>query len=370
MAGQGIDCLVMQNSNEFLGGYVRWFTDIPTWHGYPITVLFPVDDEMTYIHSGGTPAPPPPPVGVYRGIKKRIARPYFRTMHYTDSMDAGAAVEALQYRGSKVVGLVSKGSMSAAFYEYLRDKLPRVEFIDATDLVDEIKAVKSPEELELTRKAIAIQDAVWGAVPAFVRPGRRECEVRMDIQHLLLELGSEEEQLINAGSAPPGSPARQKASFYQHRILRPGDQFTIMIEINGPGGFYGELGRTICLGEPPAELLKLWDVAREAQLRTAALLKPGARPADVFKAHNDFLTSLGYPPEGRIFAHGQGYDLVERPAIRDDETMVLKANMNIAIHPVVQTETSYAFCCDNYLIGENGAERLHKTPLEVFVAPW
>ncbi len=53
MKEEGIDFLVMQNDNEWVGGYVRWFTDIPGRNASPFTVLFPVDDEMTTITQGG-----------------------------------------------------------------------------------------------------------------------------------------------------------------------------------------------------------------------------------------------------------------------------------------------------------------------------
>jgi Xaa-Pro aminopeptidase len=142
-----------------------------------------------------------------------------------------------------------------------------------------------------------------------------------------------------------------------------------MIEVNGPGGMYAELARTFCLGEPSPELLKIWEDNVEAQKLTASLLKPGAVPGDILKANNDYMAAKGYIPEGRLFAHGQGYDLVERPAIRTDETMVLKANMNIAVHPRILTDKAYTFCCDNYLITENGGERLHQVPLKIFTVP-
>ncbi len=80
MKKQGLDCLIMQNSNQYLGGYVRWFTDVPAKEGYPVTVIFPVDDEMTMITSGGDPLPPGPPEWAVRGVKERIGRPYFRTL--------------------------------------------------------------------------------------------------------------------------------------------------------------------------------------------------------------------------------------------------------------------------------------------------
>ena len=49
MKEQGIDFLVLQNDNEWLGGYVKWFTDIPARNGYPNTVIFPSSGGPTVV---------------------------------------------------------------------------------------------------------------------------------------------------------------------------------------------------------------------------------------------------------------------------------------------------------------------------------
>ena len=52
MEKEKIDVLLMQNNNDHMGGYVRWFTDMPATNGYPNTVVFPRDDEMTVVCQG------------------------------------------------------------------------------------------------------------------------------------------------------------------------------------------------------------------------------------------------------------------------------------------------------------------------------
>src|SRR5919204_6940102 len=52
MAERKIDALVMQNNNDWLGGYVRWFTDTPLSNGYPRSVIFPASDLMTVVDMG------------------------------------------------------------------------------------------------------------------------------------------------------------------------------------------------------------------------------------------------------------------------------------------------------------------------------
>jgi len=203
-------------------------------------------------------------------------------------------------------------------------------------------------------------------VPTIIRPGMYEYQVRSEIARILTDLGSEE-QLIMMSAAPAGQRAVNIHSFWQNRQIQWGDQVIIMIEPNGPGGFYGEIGRTWCLGDAPQELLKLWDISVEAQKLTARLSKPGAMPGDIFNAVNKFLGEKGLPLENRLFSHGQGYDLVERPAYRVEETMALKANMFVALHPTAMTDTAFAWCCDNFLITEQGAVRMHRTPQEIVV---
>ena len=55
MRERGIDYLVMQNQEEYFAGAARWFTDFAARHQYPMTVIFPVDGEMTLINCGQEP---------------------------------------------------------------------------------------------------------------------------------------------------------------------------------------------------------------------------------------------------------------------------------------------------------------------------
>ena len=98
-----------------------------------------------------------------------------------------------------------------------------------------------------------------------------------------------------------------------------------------------------------------------------SLIKPGACPADIHAAHNAYMQEHGLPPEMRLYAHGQGYDMVERPLIRQDEPMPLAENMNLAVHPAYETASMFAVICDNYLVTGTGVSPcLHQTAKQVF----
>src|SRR5882757_4467721 len=52
MVARNIDALVTQNSSDWLGGYVKWFTDVPAHNDYPRNVIFYRDDLMTVVEMG------------------------------------------------------------------------------------------------------------------------------------------------------------------------------------------------------------------------------------------------------------------------------------------------------------------------------
>jgi Xaa-Pro aminopeptidase len=367
MKEERIDALVMQDTNEWLGGYVKWFTDIPARNGYPMGVIFPVDDLMTTITPGGKPPSDlGPPAWTLRGVKSRLTAPYFPSLNYSNTYDADLVVQTLTDRKKGRIGIIGKGRISIAFYEHLVKNMPGATFVDATDFVDEIKAVKSAEEIELIKKTCALQDEAMEWAKTIIKPGRRDFEIVADVVHKVTMLGSEE-QLVIAGSGPLGKPTPMQKRHFQGRTLRENESFTLMIEVNGPGGMYAELGRIFFTGKVPAELFDAYELCKETQQVTLNLLKPGADPKAIWDANNEFLVRRGLPPETRLYAHGQGCDLVERPAIRDDEPMKLKADMNITVHPTVGSDRLWVWVCDNYLVTEKGASPcLHKIPQQIF----
>jgi Xaa-Pro aminopeptidase len=83
----------------------------------------------------------------------------------------------------------------------------------------------------------------------------------------------------------------------QGRTIEAGDHFSLLIEINGPGGFYTEIARTMVFGKASSELLEGFAAVKEAQDHTLSLLRPGADPAAIAASHDDFMRARGLPPE-------------------------------------------------------------------------
>ena len=163
------------------------------------------------------------------------------------------------------------------------ESIDEIEIVDATDMVDLIKAVKSPEELEQVRAACVMQDKVFSAVCNFIKPGMRDIDVINFAQAEAHRLGSDN-GLFLGSSAPMGTSARFKSRQRQGSTVNEGEHFSILIEVNGPGGMYTEIARTMVLGRATNALKDAFANVKEAQDHTLSLIKPGADPAAIAKA--------------------------------------------------------------------------------------
>lgn len=368
MQARGLDALVVQGSNDWLGGYVRWFTDHPATNGYPRSVIFHKDGTMSVVEMGGLGGSriPDPGESAYRGVAETLTTPAFLSISHTNAADGQLALDVLRRHGCRAVGAVCPGGWAHGFGQVLQNGLPEGALVDATDWIDAIKAVKSDEEVALIRRSAALHDQVFAKVQQAIRPGLRDIDVTALAQHEALILGSEQGVFLGA-SNPMGRAAPFMPRHKQGRTLQPGDHFPLLIEVNGPGGFYTELARTFVLGRASNELKDGFAAMLDAQDHTLSLLRPGVPAREVAAAHDRYMQARGLPEETRLYCHGQGYDMVERPLVRADDAMTIEAGMCLAVHPGSQTERMFAVICDNYMIGPDGpGECLHRTKKRLF----
>lgn len=369
MEAQGLDALVMQNTNDFLGGYVKWFTDVAAKHHYPRSVIFYADGGMTVVEMGGHGSSANLNCRdlVHRGVETIFFTPSFFSVTYTGTYHADLLISDLKRRGALSLGWITPASLPHALVTTIEEQMPvGTRFVDVTDDIDAIKAIKSEEEIALIRATARMQDQVFSRVLQNIRPGMSDAELVAIAEHEGRMNGSEQGIFLGS-SAPLGQRAGFLDSHFHKRKIESGDHFTILIENNGAGGFYTELARTIVLGKASAELRDSFAAMKSAQDHTLSLFKPGTRCAAIADAHDVYMERSGFPKETRLYCHGQGYDLVERPLIRADETMAIEQNMSIVVHPGFATERIFSVICDNYIIEADGpGECLHQTPKQIF----
>ena len=113
-----------------------------------------------------------------------------------------------------------------------------------------------------------------------------------------------------------------------------GDIVLFNAEVSGPGGYYTQLERTFCLGQPTKEAEAAYDVRLQAENAACSLLRPGVKAKEVYRAIVSTIEGTGHKM-GLHPGHSQGLDIFERPILEMKEEAQLAPGMIIVVHPHV-----------------------------------
>ena len=257
---------------------------------------------------------------------------------------------------------VNMEMLPAAWYLYLKQELPQIEWMEKHDRIMKIRSQHSEEEVEIYRKGATLGDGGFEGALKMIRPGVNEYEIAAAIEHYARARGAEDHfTLIGSGKFSFGDdnslPLPYSPSF---RRVEAGD--SVVMEITPRyEGYWTQLVRTVNVGRPNGDLKKIHQVCCDALKKGLEQFKPGKRVKDVVRAMEDYVKSCGYlfkPPTGHIC----GIDLVEARVTGQNE-MVLEPGNAVIIHPTVFTPDGKCsfFWGETYLVKEEGYERLHRS---------
>ena len=96
---------------------------------------------------------------------------------YTRTYDPELACKALEPYKDGTIGLVGTYQMSSAMVDYVKEQYPNASYLEASDLIDRIKVIKSEEEIEFIKGTAAQQDVAMQAVIDQIKPGMKDSDV-------------------------------------------------------------------------------------------------------------------------------------------------------------------------------------------------
>jgi Xaa-Pro dipeptidase len=287
---------------------------------------------------------------------------------------AALAIRRVAGRGDRVG--IERASMylPVAIWERVRATLDELDWADGSGIVDGIRAVKTPAEIALVRRAAAISDRAIQAGIAAVGAGVTERAVAAAVYH----------ELVRAGSEPPGIAPfiRARDRLLQEHVtwgdhaLGPGD--ALFMELSASvGRYHAPLSRMVYLDRAPAGTDRAAEIALAGLEAVRASLRPGAVTADIYAAwqrvvdeglghsryrrhHCGYLVGIGFPPSwvggSAVVGIRSGGDLVVR------EGMVFHV-----LSWLLDQEPADYVVSDTILVTADGGEVLTATPREPLV---
>jgi Xaa-Pro aminopeptidase len=255
----------------------------------------------------------------------------------------------------EAVGLADR--MWALMVLRLRAALPAARQELASAALRELRAVKTPAEVAALREAGQAIDRVHARVPGWLRPGRTEHQVAMDISEAIRQEGHATADFAIVGSGPNAASPHHTAS---DRVLQAGD--VVVVDIGGtmPSGYCSDCTRTYAIGTPPAQFAEYYQVLQDAQQAACAAVRPGVTAEAVDAAAREPIAAAGF---GEYFVHrtghGIGLETHEDPYIVSGNAQPLAPGNAFSIEPGIYPGPHGARIEDIVVCTAGGCERLN-----------
>jgi Xaa-Pro aminopeptidase len=205
-----------------------------------------------------------------------------------------------------------------------------VDLVPAGDLVEQIRAVKEPEEIERIAAAAELADAVYRWALERGLAGRTERDVARACEARLRELGAEPSfpPIVAAaenGALPHAEPEDREIGAEELVVFDMG----ALLE-----GYCSDCTRTFATGEPGEEAQEVYDLVLTAQLAALAAIRPGASGKEVDAVPREMIAEAGHGDHfGHGTGHGVGLEVHEGPRLATTSEDELREGNVVTVEP-------------------------------------
>lgn len=246
-------------------------------------------------------------------------------------------------------------TLRSNFLLALQEKLPQVKFISGGKIISILRRIKSNEEKDLMMYIGSIHDRVLKKAISAIQIGVSELKIADLIVDTFKELGAK-----YPGSVPmvaSGAYSSQPHHRAIDKIIAEGE--SVVLDFGGDWKHYrSDMTRTVFVGKPSKEYLKIYDIVRKAQETGVKSVKPGRTCEEIDQIVRKIIEDEGY---GKYFTHrtghGLGLEAHEEPYIVEGNKLVLEPGMTFSIEPGIYLPGKFGVRIEDCMIvTEKGAE--------------
>ncbi|WP_213770814.1 Xaa-Pro peptidase family protein [Bradyrhizobium sp. dw_78] len=220
--------------------------------------------------------------------------------------------------------------ISAADWEILRSRLPRMRGSDSTDLMDTVRAVKTATELDRLKRGADLLDQAYLTHFPTVRPGMRERDLHAALVAHCLTGGSEfTHGILNSERNTIPYAGESDFPFAQGDAIRT--DYVAYVK-----GYPGHQSRCAVLGTPSADQNREYAVIRDIYRAANELLTPGRTAGEIYQFVVERFAAVGMAYTSMLAGHSVGaWWHQQEPVISRDNPRRLEQGMVMAMEPHV-----------------------------------
>lgn len=346
MAEKGYEALIIAGNSETMQrGYIRYLSDWRLWNGTGY-MLIPMDHEPMLTLGYGSQ--------YYWATQWEWitdVRPAYNKIDVICD-----AVDEYKLRGKKIGVVGLRNVMSYGDTTELMTKLADCQLEDATEMLDDIMAIKSDEEVAQMTETYNLLSHALGLVKDALKPGKTEREVMAEA---IYYLGQHE---CYDGIAHIGNHAAPNIRPATNRIITKDDTIKVSLEWAGPSGHWIELSSVFSFKQPGEREKHYYDTMVRAVYEIVDMMKPGAIAGDISRHAWQVFRDEGFNITDRVIwdFHGIGINVIRPPYGLPDSKDVFKDHMVINMHPgpAIDADKWGVYVQENVVVTPNGGRVL------------
>lgn len=284
------------------------------------------------------------------------------TMTTLDTDEVQKGIESLGVRRLAF----EKDHVTYTDWEKFGERFPGVELVPAFGWIEDLRIVKSPDEVEYIAKAQEIADDAFALLTQSIHIGSREIDLALEFEFTMRRMGSE-------GVAFPVIAVSGERSSLPHGVpgeksIAGGDFLTFDFGAKW-NGYCSDETRTFVIGHATEKHKEIYRIVLEAQMAGLDAVKPGVLGKDVDAAGRKIIDAAGY---GQYFGHGIGHgvglNIHEAPSAGKKGETVLEPGMIVTVEPGIYIP-GFGGCRieDIVVVTETGKRILSSSPKELRV---
>ena len=225
-------------------------------------------------------------------------------------------------------------------------------------LVNRLRRVKSPDELDAMARACRTVERAMEAVTPLVRPGATMAGLAEEVEAQLRRAGSRTPSFATHVFTGMDGESLDNHAATAREPLPAGA--AVLFDFGGVvDGYCSDFGRTVVAGEPTEELRDVYDVMLAAFEAGRVACRPGALARDVNAACRAPIEAAGLGEHFRHrMGHGIGMDVHERPFLSAEDETPLEAGMTFTDEPSIIVPGSFGMRIENVVVCEDGGARV------------
>jgi Xaa-Pro aminopeptidase len=285
--------------------------------------------------------------------------------------DLGAAmVELLREKDldRSRVGLVGDDILPAAIDRFIAIELPDLRFDAETAIVAGMRAIKSPAEQALMRRAALCADAALTIAAEMIRAGGvTDREVCAEAIAAAMRAGADFVRYFRVHSGP-WSAMGSRWPQAMDRAIQPGE----VVALDAIGAYQGygfDVNRTTVCGEPDDDTRRLLETTLQATQAAVDAVGAGVTVDHVAQAAVRVMNGSPFGDYFRgMLGHAIGLETVELPYLRTGEQTVLQPGMVLCIEPglFIPDVAGAAIEQEVIVTGSGPAEVITPTPMKLW----